>query len=94
MENKIPSEKDFFSTLTLGIAQKFYKDVSKLFPNLVQHFIETAGDNEHHGYLLIKKIVYNYCRIRIYNIAKKYTLKIQGTNVRRELNKLILFNHQ
>lgn len=92
--NKIPSESGFFTTLVLAISQRFYYKIDEMFPTLKEHFADIAPDEESHAFSLIKKITFSYCRIRIFNIAKKYTEKIQGTNVRRELNKLIIFNHQ
>lgn len=91
---KIPNDRNFHKILVTTISQKFYETALELFPTLAQHHLENAVNEEPHVFILIKEIVTCYTKIRIYNLLKKYTLVIQGPSVRRQLNKLILFNHQ
>lgn len=93
-DNKIPKEKNFMDIFVIANAQKYYTDIYNLFPILHNHFLESAPCDENHGFLLVKNIVRSYAKIRLYNLAKKHTETIQGNAVRRQLNKLILFNHQ
>jgi hypothetical protein len=66
-----------------------------LFPSLIDHiYNSSAVYEEQHVYILIKNVINMYIKIRLKNLAKKMTEEIQGANVRRELSKLILFNHQ
>lgn len=53
-----------------------------------------APDHEEHGLALLKEIIQSYCKIRLHNLAKKFTSSLQGTRIRSVYNKLILFNHQ
>lgn len=93
--NKLPKDANFANIFVSAVSQKFYSDIYKLFPNLKDHFLLDYSPVDHnHGFQLIKNITRAYLKIRIHNLAKKYTEIIQGTAVRRELNKLILFNHQ
>lgn len=94
-DNKIPAEENFLNKFCIIMAQKFYNQGNILFPNLQQHFLNCSElYDESHYVKLLKEIIKAYCKIRFYNLAKKYTSKIQGLSVRRHLNKLILFNHQ
>lgn len=93
-DKKIPNEKNFHKILVTTVSQKFYGTALELFPTLAQHHLENAVNEEPHLFVLIKQIVACYTKIRLFNLLKKYTLVIQGPSVRRQLNKLILFNHQ
>ncbi len=49
---------------------------------------------DHHYNDLLKKIINCYCKIRLHNIAKKYSLDLHDDFVRPNFNKLVLFKHQ
>lgn len=91
---KLPQDEGFLPLFTIAVAQQFYTQIEVLFPNLKDPFLETPPIQQNHGFILVKEIINAYTRIRFFNLAKKYTTVLQGTLVRRELNKLILFNHQ
>lgn len=80
--DSLPSA-DLLMDIVTYIARKHVDKLSLLFNN-----------HEEHGFNLLKLITKSYCKIRIHNLAKKYTVKIQGDLVRKKLNKLILFSHQ
>lgn len=47
-----------------------------------------------HEYSLLKSVTQCYSKIRLHNLAKTYTISVQGDNIRQTYSKLILFNHQ
>jgi hypothetical protein len=94
-DNKLPKEEYFTDSTTLLTCQKYYGMAEYLFPSLKDHiYNSSAVYEEQHVYILIKKFINMYIKIRLKNLAKKMTEEIQGANVRRELTKLNLFNHQ
>lgn len=92
--NKLPNEENFMSTFVMAVAQKFYNDAEELFSSLIERYLSFEPNEECHLYILIKKIIAAYARIRFFNLSKKYTETIQGPAIRKQLTKLILFNHQ
>jgi hypothetical protein len=95
-DNKLPKEEYFIDSTTLLTCQKYYGMAEYLFPSLKDHiYNSSAVYEEQHVYILIKIFINMYIKIRLKNLAKKkMTEEIQGANVRRELTKLNLFNHQ
>lgn len=92
--NKIPKEEHFFEYFVITVAQKMYPKVEQLFPLLNIHILSFSPNEVNHAFILIKQIIFCYSKIRFFNLAKKHTEVIQGTDVRKTLTKLILFNHQ
>ena len=91
-ENKVPGDADFISTLVLILSN--YLLSLNLFSSLNSHNLEAIPGDETHITILIKTIVFSYIKIRFHDLLKRYSEKIQGSVVRKVLNKLILFNHQ
>lgn len=77
-------------------SQSLLPDITALVTSKLADNMNTIFGCTHseHNYKLVKEIIYCYCKIRIHNLAKKFTEKIQGDLVRTKLNKLILFCHQ
>ena len=68
-------------------------NLSTIFKDLESHMLESAvGDN--HVFSLIKIIAKCYCKVRLYHLGKEATINITGVNIRKKLNKLVLFKHQ
>ncbi len=68
-------------------------NMSKIFRALNDHMLETANlDN--HLFSLIKNISKAYCKIKLFHMGKETTDKLSGTKIRKNLIKLVLFNHQ
>ena len=67
--------------------------VSSLFTDVDDHMYDcTVDDNYVHE--LIREIVNCYCKVQLYHMGKEYTAKLSDKNIREQLTKLILFNHQ
>lgn len=93
-DNKLPADSQFLTQFVIATSQQFITIGERLFPDLKYHIMDTAPNEESHYCILIKGIILAYARIRIFNLAKKYTATIQGPIVRRQLAKLILFHNQ
>uniref|UniRef100_A0A1Y1KUR7 DNA transposase THAP9 C-terminal domain-containing protein n=4 Tax=Photinus pyralis TaxID=7054 RepID=A0A1Y1KUR7_PHOPY len=91
-DGALPPETGFFDTFMVAVAQKTYE--YNLFEELDHHFSCFAFSEENHKFLLIKLIIKNYLKIRIFSLGRRYTQKMSGPLVRQQLTKLILFNHQ
>lgn len=88
-KNCLPPEKDFPRLFVNSVSQKLYHKIN--FEVLNDHFIDT---NNEHFFMLIKKIIGSYYKIRINNLAKKITERAHSKQIRQQFNKLILFNNQ
>ena len=64
-----------------------------IFQDLNEHMYECTVTNNHIG-SLIKCSSRCYTKIRMHHLAKKYSEKIQGEKLRKNLSKLILFKNQ
>ncbi|KAH8030744.1 hypothetical protein HPB51_011584 [Rhipicephalus microplus] len=67
--------------------------LEKLYPELHDHMFESAADSNHFV-RLVKWVIASYIKIRMHHTAKKATTKVTGSNIRKQLTKLILFKHQ
>ena len=67
--------------------------ISSLFTELDDNMYDSPVD-DNHVFGLIKEIVKSYCKLRLYHLGKETTAKLSEKNIRKKLNKLILFNHQ
>lgn len=88
-KNCLPPEKEFPGLFRNCVSQKLYNKIS--FHKLKSHFIDT---NNEHFFILVKKIIGSYYKIRINNLAKKITERAHSKQIRQQFNKLILFNNQ
>lgn len=61
---------------------------------ILQNLGRTIYPNHEHAFQLLKTTIFNYSKIRCHNLAKTYTINIQGDAVRKKFSKLILFHHQ
>lgn len=50
--------------------------------------------HEEHHLIMLKSVIHCYCKVRLHNLAKKYTASMHPKLVRKTLTKLVLFNHQ
>lgn len=91
---KMPREDNFINQFILTISKNFYTN-SNIFRSLrTDHMYNTSIFEENHLTRLIKMVVSNYTRIRVFNLCKEQTLEIKGNLIRKTLSKLILFNNQ
>ena len=67
--------------------------VSSLFTELDDHMYDSTVD-DNHVHELINEIVNCYCKVRLYHMGKEYTAKLSAKNIRKQLTKLVLLNHQ
>ena len=67
---------------------------SDLFPELVEHSIETSKCIETHHYMLMKLICQQFIKLRRHHSVKLTNLCLAGNKIRHHLNKTILFQHQ
>lgn len=85
--------------LTSGIQEAFvmavlsYLPIKNLLKDLDDHlFDSTPGEN--HVVQLIKAIIRTYCKVKFYDLGKRNTENLSGKKIRKNLNKLVLFQHQ
>ena len=88
-----PSEKPVATTnlqdlLTCGVLQSFIG--ADIFTGLTDHTFDTDPVDDHRV-LLMKRVVDEYMRCRLYYQGKSYSRNIQGENKRSKLTKSILF---
>ena len=90
-DGKLPHCKGIVGAITTSVLGSI--NVSSLFTELDDHMYDSTVDDNHvHG--LIKEIISCYCKVRLYHLGKETTAKLSGKNIRKKLNKLVLFNHQ
>ena len=65
-----------------------------LFPELKQHFIETAKDFQTHEYVLISMICKQFIHVRRYHTINLTNRTLTGQSIRHSSNKNVLFLHQ
>lgn len=90
---KPPNCRGFAQTIELSAAEDALTQQNPVFENLHDHMFETEPENNHR-IALVKYIVKEYTKIRLYHCGKRYTASIGGEKVRKEMSKLILFKHQ
>ena len=66
---------------------------SSIFNSLGEHMFDSTATNNHIS-SLIKCCSQCYAHIRLNHLAKRKTETLAGKKVRKQLSKLILFNHQ
>lgn len=88
---KLPQKKSIPNAIAVAVLQNI--DLKKIFPELDQHMIECAVEDNHTLHL-IKIISKKYCDIRLYDLGIEHNLAMRGLNVRKKLSKQILFQHQ
>ena len=88
---KLPHDKGIVAAIAIAVLGAV--NVSSLFTELDDHMYDSTVD-ENHVHLLIKDIANCYCKVRLYHLGKESTAKLSDKNIRRKLNKLVLFNHQ
>lgn len=81
-DGSLPSQ-NLLMDIIINVSRRLVDRLSRLFT-----------EHEEHHYILLKAAIHCYCKIRLHNLAKKYTEKIQGDLIRKKLSKLILFSHQ
>lgn len=89
-DNKVPNDNYFLHTFVYTLAGELYQ--KQILLNL-QHE-ETTSILKNHSFILIKMIIFSYCKIRFNSLSKKYSTQIRGDILRKTLSKLIIFNHQ
>lgn len=92
-DNKIPRDENLISSIVSSIYANFLvqymHNIDRYFPMRCMDIIF-----EDHRIILIKSLINCYCKIRIFNLCKKYSADIVGPQVRSKFNKIILFRHQ
>ena len=68
-------------------------NISSIFTELDDHMKDCSFE-DNHVFHLIKLVAKCYSKVRFHHLASEENGKIQGTNIRRRLSKLILFKHQ
>ena len=64
-----------------------------LFPELHNHQFHTTVD-DNHVHSLVKLVSSCYCKIKLFHMGKQMTASVTGPKMRKQMSKLILFNHQ
>ena len=64
-----------------------------IFPELKDHMLETAV-MDNHVFKLIKNVTRIYCKVRMHHLAKTYSTKETGEQIREKLTKVIHFKNQ
>lgn len=88
-------KKNAADTVTVRVMTELSGALSmkKLYPELHDHMFESAVDSNH-LVRLVKCVIGCYVKIRLHHAAKQATAKISGPNIRKQMTKLIIFNHQ
>lgn len=89
----LPKKGNLSDSLTVSAMTELSGHLEKLFPELQNHMFESAAESNHFV-RLVKCVIASYIKIRMHRIAKTETTKITGSNIRKQLTKLILFKHQ
>ena len=63
-----------------------------LFEDTEDHMFDT-GIEDNHIRRLVKLVCQCYTKVRLYQLDKDFTQEITGSKIRKNLSKLILFNH-
>lgn len=82
-DNKLPSQQ-LVSNIIATVSQNLASNLHKMFKE----------DHQEHHFLLLKNIIFCYCKIRLHNLARRFTESQRGELVRKTYAKLILFKHQ
>ena len=88
---KLPHDKGIVGAIAITVLAAV--NVSSLFTELDDHMYDSTVD-DNHVHELIRDIANCYCKVRLYHQGKESTAKLSDKNIRRKLNKLVLFNHQ
>lgn len=64
-----------------------------VFEELLQHMFDCSAE-DNHMFTLVKTVSQCYTKVRLYQLGKRFSDKITGVKVRKNLSKLILFKHQ
>ncbi len=90
-DGKLPHCKGIVGAITTSVLGSI--NVLSLFTELDDHMYDSTVD-DNHVFGLIKEIISCYCKVRLYHLGKETTAKLSEKNIRKKLNKLVLFNHQ
>ena len=88
---KPPQKKGVPQAISLAVLGNI--QTQTMFPELDEHMIDSSATDNHIVHLT-KQVVHCYCTIRLHHLAKQTTQAESGPYIRKQLNKLILFNHQ
>ena len=75
------------------VLKRVFSKSNQIFQSLSSHMADSSPD-QNHLFILVKLIAQCYCKIRLHHIARQITSKINESNVRKNLTKLILFKNQ
>lgn len=89
----LPKKGNLSDSLTVSVMTELSGHLEKLYPELHDHMFESAADSNH-LVRLVKCVITSYIKIRMHHTPKTATAKIAGSNIRKQLTKLILFKHQ
>jgi len=90
-DGKLPQGFGIAAALSSSVLHNCAK--LNVFPELHDHqFHTTVDDNHEHS--LIKLAASCYSRIKLFHLGKQMTASVTGPKVRKQMSKLILFNHQ
>ena len=67
---------------------------SDVFPELLEHSIESSKFIETHHYMLMKLICQQFIKLRRHHTVKLTNLNLTGNKIRHHVNKNVLFKHQ
>jgi hypothetical protein len=91
----VPVNKANNTVSTAAIMSKVYGKIgSQDMFSRGQHILDTQDGIDNHHYSLLRKVISRYVTIRQYHIAKRHTLRMQGSNVRHDMTKTFLFRGQ
>lgn len=81
--NNILPSHNLVQDIIVAVSRQLIEKLRNLFPT-----------HEEHQFSLMKNIINCYCKIRLHNLGRMYSEKLQETAIRKTLSKLILFKHQ
>ena len=68
-------------------------NLSSIFSEFDEHIKKCAVENNH-VFNLVKLVTKCFAKVRFHHLAVERTVEIKGTDIRRKLNKFILFKNQ
>lgn len=81
------------NSLTVLVMTELTDHLKKLYPGLHNHIFEFETESNHFVHL-VKCVTTSYIKIRMHHTAKTATAKITGSNIHKQLTKLVLSKHQ
>ena len=65
-----------------------------IFPELLEHSLETSKCIDTHHYMLMKLICQQFIKLRRHHAVNLTNLSLTGDKIRHHMNKTIMFKHQ